>query len=90
MKKSVAEISGTEGTWTIENVDSEEAARKAHSALAVGDFSRLFDLFRTINYGKLGLNNLSKLGSNELLGLEKENFEEGVKTVVQEILSAKA
>ncbi len=89
VKKSVADGTG-EDTWTVENVDSEETTRKAQSALAGGDFSGAYDLVRAVAFGKNALGDHSKLVSNELLGLEKENFEVEVNRAVKEILSAKA
>jgi hypothetical protein len=89
VKDSVADGTG-EGAWTVENVDSEEVTRQVHSALAGGDFSGAYDLVRAVAFGKNALGDYSKLISNELLGLEKENFEVEVNRVVKEILSAKA
>lgn len=90
MKKSLAEISGTgDGTWTVEDVDSEEAGSKALSAFKNGDFSGVYDLFRVTILGKRHMSDYSKLENNQLFGLERENFDADVKRIVKEMLTAK-
>ncbi len=78
------------GEWTIEELNSKEVATKAQKEVARGNFYGGYDLIKYISFAKdFGdLGDYRKIGlSNDLLGLEKEDLDAGVKKIVQGIES---
>jgi len=73
----------TGAKWTVESIDSKEAARVANEKLKNGDYSAFPDLIRSAFYASDELGNFSNKVSNELLGLlglEKEDLDADIRT----------
>lgn len=76
--------------WIVEHVDSKAAASEGRDKLAKGDFHGIFDLLKYVVFaeGSGDLGDFSRVVSNELLGLEEEDLDADVKTIVEGIKSA--
>ena len=80
------------GEWTVEELDSKDVATKALQDVASGNIYAGLELVKYISFAKdFGdLGDYRKIGlSNDLLGLEKEDLDADVKTIVQGIESKK-
>jgi hypothetical protein len=66
--------------WTVENVVGQEKLNAGLEKLGKFDFSGVVDLLQATVFGDFGVADFSSKLWNEKLGLEKEDFEESVKT----------
>jgi len=70
--------------WTAKNVDSKELIQDATKRFQAGDFGAISDLIRGAAFGEQGLGDSRPAGLwNERLGLQQEDLEETVKTVLE-------
>ncbi|KAF2746586.1 NAD(P)-binding protein [Sporormia fimetaria CBS 119925] len=73
----------TDEKWTVKNVSSEELVARGQGLVQKGDFSGFGMLVQAGIFGKMGLGDNRGMGyANEVLGLEKEDLEKTVKTVL--------
>lgn len=73
--------------WTVEHVDSKAVAAKAKEEVAKGNIYGAYDLIKYVTLAE-GLGNVgdfSKDVSNDLLGLEEEDLDADVKSIVEGI-----
>lgn len=66
--------------WTVENVVGQEKLNNGLEKLGKHDYSGVVDLLQATVLGNFGVGDFSSKLWNEKLGLEKEDFEETVKT----------
>jgi hypothetical protein len=66
--------------WKVENVVGQEKLNNGLEKLGKHDYSGVVDLLQATVFGNFGVADFSSKLWNEKLGLEKEDFEESVKT----------
>ncbi|OCK82932.1 isoflavone reductase [Lepidopterella palustris CBS 459.81] len=69
--------------WTVKNVESKQLIEDGNRRLKEGDFTAITDLIRAAAFGEQGLGDNRPSGLwNEKLGLEREELEETVRSVL--------
>jgi len=77
--------------WIVEQVDSKATASKVRDEIAKGNLYASYELIKYVMFaeGVGDLGDIRKLvSSNDLLGLEREDFEDDVKKIVEGIKSS--
>jgi len=78
--------------WIVEQVDSKATASKVRDGVAKGNLYASYELIKYVIFaeGVGDLGDIRKLvsSSNDLLGLEREDFEEDVKKIMEGIKSS--
>lgn len=68
--------------WKVENVVGQEVLDGGLAKLSKQDFSGVYDLLKSTILGDFGVADFTAKLWNEKLGLEKEDFEESIKTAL--------